>query len=534
MATRIESIDVSVEELEQLVEQARSVLSPDGYRKLQTAVQTLGTFTQMLGERDTTIRQLRALLLGWRTSEKTRKVLDKNPATENKDPAAADNPSLGSDSQANKRKGHGRNGVDAYTGAQKVPVPHPTLKAKDRCPQCLKGKVYPLKEPKSLLRLIGQPPVMATNYELEALRCNLCGEVFSPQPPASAGDLKYDTTVVSIIAVLKYGSGFPFQRLERLQSQFEIPLPAPTQWDLMAAAAVVLKPVWDELIRQAAQGQVIHNDDTSMRILCFMREASDLRTGLFTSGIVSLFASHRIALFFTGRQHAGENLADLLLHREAQLGPPIQMCDALSRNTPKPLRVILANCLAHGRRHFVDVVQNFPDQCSHVLETLREVFHIDALASQQQLTADQRLRLHQQRSAPVMEQLRLWCHQQIDQLNVEPNSGLGKAIQYMLRHWEPLTLFLREPGAPIENNICERALKKAILNRKNALFYRTQNGARVGDLFMSLIHTAELSGANPFDYLTQLLRHAHDLARAPSDWLPWSYRPTSLRPDIAA
>ena len=91
---------------------------------------------------------------------------------------------------------------------------------------------------------------------------------------------------------------------------------------------------------------------------------------------------------------------------------------------------------------------------------------------------------------------------------VEPNSGLGKAITYFLRHWKGLTAFLREAGAPLDNNICERALKRAVLHRKNALFYRTLHGSEVGDLFMSLIHTCELAGANPFDYLTQLQRHA--------------------------
>jgi transposase len=523
---RIEGIDLSTEELEQMVEQSSyGPLPPEARQKLRESVRALA---EMLVERDNTIRELQALLSAQRTSEKTRKVLD--TVTEKTDESASSK--LGD--QSSRKKGHGRNGAAAYTGAVKVAVPNPTLKIKDRCPECLKGKLYPLKEPKSLMRLTGQPPVKATNYELEALRCNLCGQVFTPEPPASAAEEKYDATVVSMIAVLKYGSGVPFHRLQRLESQFGIPLPAATQWDLVAAAALILTPVWNELIRQAAQGQVIHNDDTSMKILCFLRDVADSRTGLFTSGIVSLFGGHRIALFFTGRQHAGENLADLLRQREAELAPPIQMCDALSRNAPKSLPVILANCLAHGRRYFIGVVENFPAECRHVLETMRDVFHNDALAREQGLTPDERLSFHQQHSAPLMDKLRDWCHQQFDERKVEPNSGLGKAIQYMLRHWQALTLFLRVPGAPIDNNLCERALKKAILNRKNSLFYRTKNGARVGDLFMSLIHTAELSGANPFDYLTQLLRHADDLARAPARWLPWNYNDTLLESGIAA
>ena len=186
--------------------------------------------------------------------------------------------------------------------------------------------------------------------------------------------------------------------------------------------------------------------------------------------------------------------------------------------------VILAHCLTHARRNFVDVVNGFPVECRYVLETLRDVYHFEALALEQGLTHRERLSFHQQNSLPLMDGLHKWCEQQFAERKVEPNSGLGKAIKYMLKHWRKLTLFLREPGAPLDNNICERALKKAILHRKNALFYRTINGARVGDLFMSLIYTAELGGANPFDYLTELLRHSSEVAKAPARWMPWNYR----------
>ena len=116
--------------------------------------------------------------------------------------------------------------------------------------------------------------------------------------------------------------------------------------------------------------------------------------------------------------------------------------------------------------------------------------------------------------------------QQIADKKIEPNSSLGGAISYMLSRWDKLTLFLRQPGAPLDNNICERALKKTILHRKNALFYKTENGAEVGDIFMSLIYTAELSGVNPFDYLTALLKHPEELRRKPEEWMPWTYQVT--------
>jgi len=320
----------------------------------------------------------------------------------------------------------------------------------------------------------------------------------------------------------------PFHRLEKLERNLGIPLAASTQWEIVEETAEVIKPAFEELARGAAQGEVLHNDDTGAKVLTLAREPTEKtndRTGVFTSGIVSAADGRKIALFFTGRQHAGENLADVLSRRAADLRPPIQMSDALSRNTPKlaqPVEILVANCLAHGRRQFVEVAPSFPEECRHVLEALGDVYHHEALARDQGLSPDARMRFHQERSGPVLEQLQGWLAAQLVERKTEPNSGLGKAISYLLKHWTKLTLFLRQPGAPLDNNLCERAWKKAILHRKNALFYRTLNGAQVGDLFMSLIHTCELSRVNPFDYLTELQRYSVALTRNPSEWMPWN------------
>jgi transposase len=334
-------------------------------------------------------------------------------------------------------------------------------------------------------------------------------------------------TTAAMIAVLKYGSGMPFYRLEKLEQLLGIPLPSSTQWEIVEEAAELIKAARDELIRQAAQGAVLHNDDTSMRVLKLAREPSDDRTGVFTSGIVSTQQGQRIALYFTGRQHAGENLRDVLRHRSEGLAIPVQMSDALSRNTsalPEGVAMLFANCLSHGRRQFVEVATNFPEACRYVLEMLGSVYKYDADARQQGLSPEHRLRFHQQHSGPVMQELREWMEAQFAGKQVEPNSGLGKAITYFLRHWKGLTAFLRDAGAPLDNNLCERALKRAVLHRKNALFYRTLHGSEVGDLFMALIHTCELASANAFDYLSQLQLHLTELSVNPAAWMPWNYQ----------
>jgi transposase len=218
-----------------------------------------------------------------------------------------------------------------------------------------------------------------------------------------------------------------------------------------------------------------------MRVLMLKRDPKDERRGVFTSGIVSVDQGWKIALYFTGSRRAGENIAEVLKKRHAELPSPIQMCDALSRNVPKlpaGVEILLANCLAHGRRQFVDVAENFPNECRYVLEMLGQVHAHDAEARERGLTREERLRLHQDRSRPVMDKLHAWLEAQLAERRTEPNSGLGQAIMYLLRHWKPLTLFLRQAGAPLDNNLVERSLKRAVLHRKNALFYRALNGAR--------------------------------------------------------
>jgi len=492
-------IDVDVDELDRIIDTAlRGPLNEAEGLTLRAAVHAMA-------ER----------LVRRRNTEKTSAVLE--PKTP---PATVDMPQQEKPAPA----GHGRNGADAFTGADKTAVAHSTLHSGDSCPGCGEGKVYRQKEPATLVRIIGQAPLKATVFEMERLRCNACGEVFTAEPPRSAGGEKFDATAVAMIALLKYGTGMPFHRMKRLEGHLGIPLPAATQWGLMEGAAKPVRPVLNEFVRQAAQGGVVHNDDTGMRILQMARRSDDGRTGTFTSGIVSISGGWKIALYFTGWKHAGENLADVLRQRAPGLGPPIQMCDALSRNSPKLIETLPGNCLAHGRRQFTEIADSFPDECRQVLESLGAVYSFDSEAKERSLTAEERLTFHQLNSAPVMEDLRQWMQAQFAEHKTEPNSGLGKAISYLLRHWVKLTLFLRQKGAPLDNNIVERALKKAILHRKNALFYKTMNGARVGDLFMSLIHTCELNSVNPFDYLTELLRHPAEVAVHPADWMPWNYR----------
>jgi len=529
-----ELIDLERGELDAILDRSKtSALDAKDRGKLKACLETLIWLTAELEKKNVSLVQIRkSLSINTKKTEKTNDVLKAVDGTEPPQGEAEEGEKAGKKKEKKKPKGHGRNGADAYEGAEKIEVPHESLKSGDCCPECEKGKVYVLSNPRVLVRLRGQAPIQATVYKLERLRCNLCGEVFGAKAPEGVGCKKYDETSASMIGLLKYGSGLPFNRLQGLEGNLGIPLPASTQWGVVKEAAREdLAAAYAELIRQAAQGNILYNDDTSMKILALLSEnqrikeaSSKERTGIFTTGIVADCGEHKIAVFITGRQHAGENLNDVLRHRASELEAPIHMCDGLSRNVPKDFATILANCMAHGRRKFVEVVDSFPEECRIVLESLRKVYRYDAITRKQEMSPEQRLLFHQAHSANVMETLKSWINEQLAEKKVEPNSSLGAAFSYMLKRWDKLTLFLRKAGAPLDNNICERALKKAILHRKNALFYKTENGARVGDIFMTLIYSAELSGVNPFDYLTQLLKHSEQVRRSAHEWMPWNYQ----------
>lgn len=538
-----ERIELDLDELRQIV--SRDTLSSSDREKLMAAVETLGFLTQALENKNVSLARMRKMLFGASTEKmsqvcgQSEPTVSDDPTTGNKQVEASgdsvehnrETPSA--ETEKPKRKGHGRNGADAYKGAERVTVHHAALCPGDDCPLCHAGNLYKLNVPARLVRLRGQAPILAKIWELERLRCNTCGEVFTAQAPDEVGRDKYDDSASAMVALAKYGVGVPFFRLAGLEQGMGIPLPPGTQWQILIDRIAAPKAVHGELIRVAAQSDLLHNDDTGAKILSLMKRMkaakvdetkSDERTGMFTTGIVALKDDNRIALYFTGNQHAGENLSDVLKLRSSTLGAPIQMCDALSRNIPKDFETIVANCLTHCRRNFVDVFDNFREQCRHVIKVLSQVYCNDGIARERNMSPAQRLAWHQAESAQLMDDLAKWLKVQLDDKTTEPNSGLGQAIKYMQKHWHALTQFLRVPGAPLDNNVCERILKKAILHRKNAYFFKTERGAEVGDIFMSLIHTAELCRASPFDYLCAIMTNAERVIACPSQWLPWNYK----------
>lgn len=425
-----------------------------------------------------------------------------------------------------KKPGHGRMPHTVYDNCQDIRLLL-SLTVGDSCPTDCGGKLGSY-IPGVIVRIKGQGFAQVYRYYVEKLRCHLCGIIIRADIPPEVGENKYDETFIAMLAIMKYFVAIPFYRQEQFQRLLGFPLPDATQWRLMEQLAGFCYAVFNELKRLAGNARLIHNDDTSLKILEVIKEikegTKEGRTGMYTTGILADYEGHQIALFLNGRKHSGENVADIIKNRPPDKEPILQMADALSANIPKGMKTILCNCLGHGFRKFDELLDFFGPECQSIVNRLSKVFEYDAQTKGMGL--EKRLLYHQKWSKPVMEELKHYMDSLLSEKRVEPNSELGGAIKYMKRHWEKLTRFLTILGAPIDNNIVERMLKIAIRNRKAAMFYKTTYGAGIGGMITSLIYTCDLAKQNPVDYLVALQSHQDKVTKNPGQWLPWNYRDT--------
>jgi transposase len=462
---------------------------------------------------------------------------EKTGAAQDVQPASAAESTAGKPRPA----GHGRLGADVYRVAQTVECRHDELAVGERCPACGRGRLYRL-PPGIEMRLDGNALLSAVRYELEKLRCSACGQIFTALLPAEVGVEKYSARARAVLALGRYYLGVPLYRLESYQALVGVPVADATQWDQIEHVGNCAYPIFKHFEKLGAQGDVIYQDDTPARLLALIEENHEAaaqahatgeapsRTGMYTTALIVQVGERRICLYYTGRHHAGENLEALLAKREPQRSKPLVMSDALASNSAEESSLIRCHCLAHGRRKFSELEEVFPAESAIVVDALKVVYEHEEAARDKQLSAQERLAYHQTYSTPIMEALKKWLEQQTTERLVEPNSSLGKAIAYLLGHWETLTRFLTEPGAPLDNNVAERALKLGIRQRKNSLFYATEHSAYIASLLTSVIATCLQAGVNALEYLVAVQEHRQEVFANPSAWLPWNYPVAAVPP----
>ncbi|MEJ2327016.1 MAG: IS66 family transposase [Chromatiaceae bacterium] len=521
-------IEMSVQEMDALIARTESVLAdglslePDDVRLILTILRQFMTLQHKL-EGSTYLKERYLKLMGLMSSSESRGALDPDAPQRSRQPRK----------KKNKVEG-------------KAPPPricHHAIEGLEKgqpCPECDKGRLYK-HEPASFIRIVGQPPLAVENHILEQLRCHLCGKVFTAELPAEVAQdgnryQRYGYSARTMMAINKCYMGSPYYRQESLQSLLGRPVTASTIFDQCAHLADDVMPVWEALQQVAANAGHFHIDDTGNRILSETAiekpqrngKGTRKRTGVYSSCLIATLdgedQARLVVLFQTNIGHAGEWIDTILALRDGALSAPLVMSDALTSNHPREAPTRTSLCNAHSRRKFVEVKSHFPDEVSGVLDRYAAIWTNEREAEQAQMTPAQRLDHHREHSLPAMEGLKAWCEAALAQGSVEENSGLGKAIRYYLSHYEGLAAFCHIEGAKLDNNLAEQLLKLIARCRKNALFYKTQAGAHVGDVITSLLATCEQNEVNGYDYLLAIQQHRRRVAKSPGDWLPWNYR----------
>jgi hypothetical protein len=438
------------------------------------------------------------------------------------------------------KTGHGRNGADAYKGAAIIEVEHPELNPGDTCPaDACDGRLYEMSEPGTLVRVTGAPLASATRYHLQKLRCAICEIIYTAPLPNGVSDKKYDANFIAMLMINKYFMSVPLYRQDRLQNHLGVPLPASTQWDLMVAFEPMLKALYKAFSQDTANGVALCYDDTSVKIMSEIKAAKTAQKGeknqhtCFTTGIVSLHEDHRTYLYITDNRTAGKCVADIMLMRDANLPLPIMMCDALSATIPQGIAddlYILCFCLVHARRQFYELPDGYDDVADKVIGLIGSIY--DHESHTKGYSREKRLAYHQEKSAPVMTELKLYLEQQKSEF--EPNSVAGKAVDYILKRWTQLSQFLRHPDAPLDTNIVERALKLVIQVRKSSMFYKSLSSAAFASFVQSALYSAAQNEINPCEYMCALIDNEKAVIQNPNDWLPWHYKKTLKQSLVAA
>lgn len=437
---------------------------------------------------------------------------------------------------------------DDYPGANRCPVNHETLKAGDLCPECLKGRLV-VAPPGVFFEWQGQMPLNLNIYDLERLICHTCKKTFTAavpvptqtvddqaaEPGQAVGKVDAFASANAIVAYLRFVCGVPLNRFSAMMLEIGIPI-SPSNLDRMLRQVnYALRPIYDYLRSMAANADIIMGDDTGIKILEYQADADDDPQSnakrCLSTVIIAQSGAKRIILVHSGRSAAGKNISKLLQMRKDDLPALLYMSDALAANKlTTDFTVIQGKCWDHARRNFYDLHDQNDYRIQIILGHIKRIYMHDRQTKH--MSPEDRLAYHQLHTALLLRRLRWWIvlvkrswrgHHR-GKRPIQPNSSLAKAIKYLDNHWQGLTEFIRIAGMPLSNCLTEQAVKKAIIHRKNSLFYRSKKGAQRGDCLMSIAFTCQYYRVSAFDYFTKALENRSLFFKRPGDFLPWNYR----------
>lgn len=490
-------------------------------RVIRDALTTYEVLQSQLLEKKISQERFQRMLFG-PTSEKMQTLFQDEVILEPENQMEEDDEA---DVNKKSKSGHGRRNLKLHINSE-TEVIHCEHQAGSICPTCRDGK---LKKADSLQRTCIRTInlVSVKIFEIETLKCGTCSHRESAPEPEVLKDCfgKYHVSTITHLAFSRYAMGLPSHRIESFTEYTGLKISDTTQFRLFEWAASQLFPVFKELCLLAANAKLTYRDDSPNKILVFQkqqREAKKLnaavRVGVTTTNVTAETEKGSISLFFTGTEHAGEVINRLLTQRKTG-DPMIAMADASSANRKHDFsdRVLEVSCMSHARRNFYELQDYDKHATTMALGLIQSVYQNDAVCKNRNLSPRKRLKFHAQNSTKFMDKLHALCAQELLKTS---QPSLKQAYNYTLKHWDRLTQFLKVEGVPLDNNICEREIKSSIRHRKNSLFFRSEDGALVGDILMSLFRTSQLNKLNPLEYLEHALKNREQVRMNPQLFLP--------------
>ena len=375
-----------------------------------------------------------------------------------------------------------------------------------------------------MLEFTASSPVEVNRYLKDVLRCNSCGTEFMSNKQI----YKWTNSARSSV-ILQKTSGMPFYRLSQLQSLYNAPVAVSTLWQQCSGFWQDCgSDICSALFMAIAKSDKISADDTKVRILeviqCNKALPEKERRACNTTVIVAQIEGDReVVLYVSANRHCGENLGKILKGRPNKEDHVKLMVDASSQNNPVMEEVValtVSNCLTHARRKFHEL-RDYYQECDFFLKEIAYIYKNDEICLNK--TPKDRLLYHVEHSLPHLNNI----YNEIDYLFreklIEPNSSLGKAMNYWIRHKRKLMRFVQVEGVDIDNSKSERALKTIILQRKNSLFFKSLSSAEVLSGISSIVKTCAVNKINAFGYLNWVQENWQAVQKSPENFLPWHY-----------
>lgn len=409
---------------------------------------------------------------------------------------------------------------------------HPLASTSNTCEKCYCR--LSLTKPKVIFRVTSTALFTTEKHQLETKRCIGCGLTVSADPGFDVQGMigQFTSYAAAVLIVLHYYMGMPFNRLSRFLSFMNGALPSSSQWDVASQSYDRLKPMYIALwlhSRESAKNMRV--DDSGAKILSTSGKIRDGTTG-GRSGVnatalkIMTHQNEEISLFITGLQHGGE-VVNTLLHARESNKQIIKISDAANKNfalsAKSKQQVIEAACNEHAFAMFRSLRNDYPTHYQFVAETYNKIYELDRLCKSEKLNDEERLRRHQKTSLPLMAKFAKWTLVKLNSGTIEENSNEGRAFHYVINQFAKLTEFLKTPGVPLDTNLVEQFLRVSKRYFRNSSFFKTDTGAEVGDMFMSLTRTAIDAGVSPIDYICWCLDNHEDLKMNPNNYFPWMY-----------